>query len=262
MSWRWSMLVIVAVITASAVVSALITGAYHSWAAVPQALSLLGLLSGWLYAYAPPVRILIVQVWARITNRLTRMKVSARFSISAEIDAQDIADVIRHRYSGRKVTIVPAAGRMTVHVTDPGFQLVYTFHETHVVETQFDDDDDRPTDYVLFTVPDTQNSIESARSLVNDDILPLFESIAQSLPLTLDALEMTIYFTKSPNPYLTKYVQHVEAGRLTALDATVTGNKPNTTATLKLDRITLSATSTSDLRYMVDQHLGFQWIAK
>ena len=131
MSWRWSMLVIVATITASAVVSALITGAFRSWASVPQALSLLGLWSGYLYTYVPRFRILIVQVFARFTNRLTRMKVSARFAISDEVNAQEIADVIKQRYTGRKVTVVPAAGRMTVHVTDPGFQLVYAFHEPH-----------------------------------------------------------------------------------------------------------------------------------
>lgn len=262
MSWRWSMLVIVAVIIASTVVSALITGAYHSWAAVPQALSLLALLSGWLYAYAPRFRILIVQVWARFTNRLTRVKVSARFAISDEVTAQEIGDVIKQRYSGRKVKIVPAAGRMTVHVAEPGFYFEYTFFETHPTETHFDDVDDRTAGYVLFTVPDAKNSIDSARSLVSDDILPLFDSIAQALPLKLEALEMTIYFTRTPNPYLSAYAQHIESGKLTALDVTVTGNKPNTMASIKLDRITLSATNAFDLSYMIDQHLGFEWTAK
>lgn len=262
MNWRWSMLVVVATISGSAIVAASITGAFRSWAAVPQALSLLGLWSGYLYTYAPRFRILMVQVWARLTNRLTRMKASARFAISDEVTAQEIGDVIKQRYSGQAVKIIPAAGRMTVHIPKPGFHLEYTFFESHPVEVQFDDDDDLPAGYVLFTVPDAQNSIDSARSLVKDEILPLFEAIAQSLPLTLEALEMTIYFTKSPNPYLSAYAQHIDPGKLTALDVTVTGDKPHTLASIKLDHITLSATSASDLRHMVDQHLGFQWAAK
>lgn len=253
------MLVIVAVITLLAITSAVITGAYRSWSVVPQALSLLSLWSGYLYTYMPRFRILVVQILARFTSRLTRMRLSARFAMADDVDAQEIADAIRQRYRGQQVKIATAAGRTMVHVKDPGFQLEYTFSKPLPAEMEFDDGDNQPTGYVLFTVPDTKNSVDSARSLVSDDILPLFEAITQAIPLRLEALEITIYFAKSPNPYLPAYVQHVEVSKLTALDIVVTGDKPHTMASIKLGHIALSATSASDLRYMMDQHLGFEW---
>lgn len=236
--------------------------------AVLQLTPTIGLWAGLAYRYLPVFRIQVVRLVAFFTKSRTSMRVAVRFAVIDGLTADDIVEAIRARYSmgnGRgRVKPYSDRGTTILEMVEAPVDWLCRFEFSGAApeEAILEEMQAEPVRHLIVTRPYSQDAIPSARALLNTAILPTIEMLTQTLPLRLESMEVTLKFLKGPNPYLAAYLQNVDLAKITTLKVVVVHDGPGAEAEISQNRVALRATSVSDLRNLVQEHLALQWTAR
>lgn len=262
LSWKKTLLALLVITTGLQGITAFLSDREHLWSLPLELAPAAVVWFGYAYRYAPRFRVWIVQLLAHFGDQFTSAQVVARFTVVGDVQASNIVRTIRNRYPGDKtasaVKDYPSGGHTMVEM--PGWSVRFIFSTPALAETEYVEEEDLPPAHdVVFTRTDKKESIQSTTSLLDSDVLPLFQELTKALPLTLASIEVKVRFLKQPNPYLAAYLQNVDLDKIAALRCELDEEQAGATATITRDTITVRATTLLDLRNLVRKHLSLQW---
>ncbi len=263
MSWPKALALLLVVVTAGQLFTTIVAIEQSVIPGLLGILPIVGLWAGYAYRYLPQFRFWVVMLLAQFGNQMTSMAVSVRLGVSEDVNEQDVVKAIALRYDTpgdrQVVKVFPSKGHTFVEM--PGWSVRFEFSTPpELAWTEDVDLDPKAAErHLLITRPDTQDSIRSSVALLDAQIFPLVSSIAATLEAKIEAAQVTIRFTREPNPYLAVYLQNIDLARISDLRCTIDGGRPGTGAVIKRDTIRLNATNVDDLRNLVHEHLALQW---
>lgn len=207
-----------------------------------------------LYHKATGLRVWWDMKVAEFSQREARISVQARFVVPDNLTYDDIVKVIRAYYVGATSPVkpLPASGRMVVDMPGWSARLVLSSRSNPEIDAA----PGGCTQDLLFSVPDTYNSVRSAKRLLQIEVLPLLSYVSEKLNLPLEAVSLSLRFPKGINPYLSTYFANVDFESITSLRCVVRDGRNGETATITRDAITLAAANLLDINRLAQKHLG------